>query len=332
MRGTRRIALLGATLAALLPPAAVALATKPWNRSQVLALTQALLAEVKLIKRNLARDWDRADHQSPRYVVLEDVMALHRRAVALDGLVRAGEGAEKTAPVFRRVLTAVQHARRDAAEFPAIERQRVHIDKADAALARLKDYYGPELTRLAPEASGDPSPSPVKRTPPPRVPEAPPDKTFRRRTTEPAPVAGCPRSVMHDKNLNHPTDVRIWVRPEVTGRNEVTTTVGVVMTERAGHYARGELVERRPAHVPDLPPECRIRRVVMEPLATCEFVDDDEEEDAHKCDIVRGGGLVRTLRVTAMSPGLDFDCDDEPGKDAYAEVHLNPIEVEVVCE
>ena len=89
---------------------------------------------------------------------------------------------------------------------------------------------------------------------------------------------------------------------------------------------------RRVAGLKPLPPSCQIRRVLTESLASCEFDDDDVEEDTHKCDIVHPNGLVRSVRVSALSPGLDFDCDDGPHNDAYAELSFNPIEVEVVCD
>ena len=332
MRCASKREVLGAAVVALLIAVFAAPGRGEWKESEVQALTQRLLHEVSTIKRAVARDWDREDKQSPRYVVLDDLMTLHARVVALEGLVRAGQGPEKTAPVFRRVLTAVEHARRDAADFPEVQKQRAHIEAAEEAVAALEALYGPQLARLEPAAEGEPPPPIRKRSPAPKVAAAPPGKTHRRWTTEPAGVEGCPESVMHDVSMNRGGNVRIWVYPKVTGPNEVTTTVGVIMAEIGGHDARGELVEERVVHVPDLPPGCRIRRILTESLASCEFTDDDDEEDSAKCDIVRPGGLVRSVRVSAQSPGLDFDCDDAPGQDAYAQLAFNPIEVEVVCE
>ncbi len=305
-------------------------AESEWDQAKVQALSQQLVRAVEKIKKGIAHDWDREDKQSARYVVLDDLMSLHHRTVALHGLLRAGGGRETTAPVFRRVLTGVEHARHDAASFPEVAKQRRHIEAADAALAKLEAYYAPALAELPPPREAPSPPPPVVRSPPPRVPAAP-GKTSRRRTTAPDPVSGCPQSVMHDVSMNHGGNVRIWVHPEVTGRNEVTSTVGVIMAERSGHYARGEIVERRVVSVPDLPAGCRIRRVLTESLASCEFEDDDVGDDSGKCDIVHPDGLVRSVKVSAVSRGLEFDCDDGPGNDAYAELSFNPIEVEVVC-
>ncbi|MDJ0848528.1 MAG: hypothetical protein QNK04_09140 [Myxococcota bacterium] len=320
-----------ASILLLLPALPAIPAEDGWDRRKVVAITKQLLREVEKIKMGIAHDWDRKDKESARYVVLEDVMSLHHRTVALLALVVKGGGPEATAPVFRRVLTGVEHARRDAANFPEIEKQRRHIEAADEALAKLKVYYGSALEELPPPKTAASPPPPVVRSPAPRV-AAVPGKTFRRRTTVPDPVSGCPQSVMHDVSMNHGGNVRIWVHPEVTGRNEVTSTVGVIMAERAGHFARGEIVERRVVSVPDLPAGCRIRRVLTESLASCEFEDDDVEDDSHKCDIVHPSGLVRSVKVSAVSKGLEFDCDDGPGNDAYAELSFNPIEVEVVCK
>jgi hypothetical protein len=74
-------------------------------------------------------------------VVLDDLMQLQHRAVAFRVLVSAGQGREKTEPVFRRVRTAIEHARRDAPAFPAIQRQHRHIDAAKAALDELSAFY-----------------------------------------------------------------------------------------------------------------------------------------------------------------------------------------------
>ena len=316
---------------ALLAPC-VASGQQDWNAKEVTKLTRKLSDEVRAIKTGITRDWDGADKESARYVVLDDLMALHHQVVALDALVRQGQGRKQTAPVFRRVRSAVDHARRDAALFPAIEKQRKHIEAADATLERLEAYYEVELATLPPEEAGTPPPPMERHSPSPRVAAAAPDKTFRMHTDAPDPVTGCPESVMHDVSMNHGGNVRIWVHPEVTGRNEVTSTIGVIMSETGGHYARGELIERRVSRIPDLAPNCQIRRVLSESLAACEFDDDDREEDSHKCDIVDPEGLVASLSVSAQSPGLDFDCDDAPYNDAFAELGFNPIEVEVVCD
>ena len=114
------------------------------NHKKVAALAHDVAVEAARIKANLAREWDRADKASTRYVILEDLQVLHHRAIALEGLVRSGQGRDKTEPVYRRMLTAVEHARRDSDDFPAIAAQRRHIDAAESALRKLADCYGPE--------------------------------------------------------------------------------------------------------------------------------------------------------------------------------------------
>ena len=89
----------GAVAALALAAAPVAAGQVEWNQAEVSALTQQLLQHVSKIKKGIRRDWDREDKQSARYVVLDDAMTLHHRVVALDGLVRAGQGRERTAPV-----------------------------------------------------------------------------------------------------------------------------------------------------------------------------------------------------------------------------------------
>ena len=114
------------------------------DEKRVATLVDRVAAKASRIKKNVAREWDHADKESARYVVLNDLIVLQHQAVALVGLVRAGEGRDKTEPVYRRMQSAVQHARQDADKFPAIAAQRHHIAAAEAALAELADCYGPE--------------------------------------------------------------------------------------------------------------------------------------------------------------------------------------------
>ncbi len=114
------------------------------DEKRVAVLARKVAVEASNIKKNIAREWDRADKESTRYVVLNDLMVLHHRAVALEGLVRAGQGRDKTEPVYRRMQSAVQHAREDSDRFPAIAGQRQHIAAAEAALEELADCYGAE--------------------------------------------------------------------------------------------------------------------------------------------------------------------------------------------
>ncbi len=147
MRGRAR---LSRTLVAIGAGALVAWAPGPadahehCDEKRVAVLARKIAAAASRIKNNLARDWDRLDKTSTRYIVINDLMILHHRAIALEGLVRGGEGRDKTEPVYRRMQTAVQHARVDSQNFPKIAAQRKHIDDAEAALAELADCYGPE--------------------------------------------------------------------------------------------------------------------------------------------------------------------------------------------
>ena len=112
-----------------------------WDEAEVAKLAQQLVVEVAAIKENIAGRRDEADPQSARWVVLDDLMQLQHRVVAFEGLVRAGQGRENTEPVFRRIQTAVDNARRDAPAFPEVQKQREHIDRAAAALTALSSYY-----------------------------------------------------------------------------------------------------------------------------------------------------------------------------------------------
>ena len=137
------LVMLGAcALLAWLPGSAVA--HSHCDEKRVATLVERVAAKASRIKKNIAREWDRADKTSTRYIVLNDLMTLQHQAVALEGLVRAGEGRDKTEPVFRRMQSAVQHARQDADKFPAIAEQRSLIAEAETALDELAECYGPE--------------------------------------------------------------------------------------------------------------------------------------------------------------------------------------------
>ncbi len=114
---------------------------REWDQKKVAHLVNQVLTAVSYMKKAVAAEWDRADKTSARYIVLNDLMIVHHRLVALLGLVRSGEGREKTEPVYRRVKTAVGHARRDANTFPVLEEQQSRIDAAEAALAQLAEFY-----------------------------------------------------------------------------------------------------------------------------------------------------------------------------------------------
>ncbi len=151
-RSTRRLMVLGAcALLTGLPGPATA--HQHCDEKRVAALARKVGGAASRIKDNLARDWDRADKTSTRYVVINDLMILQHRAVALEGLIRAGQGRDKTEPVYRRMLSAVEHARQDSQQFPEIAAQQKHIDTAEAALQELADCYGPPV-----EAGAEPSP------------------------------------------------------------------------------------------------------------------------------------------------------------------------------
>ncbi len=112
-----------------------------WNEAEVAKLASELAVEVASMKKNIAGRRDEADPNSARWVVLDDLMQLQHRVVAFEGLVRAGQGRDNTEPVFRRIRTAVDNARRDAPAFPDLQKQRKHIDRAQSALNALSAYY-----------------------------------------------------------------------------------------------------------------------------------------------------------------------------------------------
>ena len=112
-----------------------------WDKDKVAKLAHDLVVEVVKMKNNTAGARETADPESARWVVLNDLMQLQHRVIAFEGLVRAGQGRANTEPVFRRIRTAVANARRDAPAFPAIQKQREHIDRAEAALKELSSYY-----------------------------------------------------------------------------------------------------------------------------------------------------------------------------------------------
>jgi hypothetical protein len=112
-----------------------------WDEAEVAKLAHQLVVEVAAIKDDIAGRREEADPHSARWIVLDDLMQLQHRTVAFEGLVRAGQGRDNTEPVFRRIQTAVDHARRDAPAFPDVQKQRKHIDRAESALKMLSSYY-----------------------------------------------------------------------------------------------------------------------------------------------------------------------------------------------
>ena len=79
---------------------------------------------------------------SVREVVFRDLSEIQRRAVALHGLVRAGEGYEQTLPLYRHLRSDIENAREDAKHFPEIAQQQAHLDAAREAIRSLDAYYG----------------------------------------------------------------------------------------------------------------------------------------------------------------------------------------------
>ena len=79
---------------------------------------------------------------SVREVVFRDLSEIQRRAVALHGLVRAGEGYEQTLPLYRHLRSDIENAAADAKQFPEIAAQQDHIDAARKAIKSLDAYYG----------------------------------------------------------------------------------------------------------------------------------------------------------------------------------------------
>jgi hypothetical protein len=113
----------------------------PWDQQKVIRLTRDLTLQASKVKDGIRSEYDIADKESARYFVLHDVMDIHHRSIALLGLLRAGKGREESEPLFRRIQSLVEHAQRDMQRFPEIEKQRKHIDAADAKLAELAAYY-----------------------------------------------------------------------------------------------------------------------------------------------------------------------------------------------
>jgi hypothetical protein len=64
------------------------------------------------------------------------------RGVALATAVGAGQERDLTEPIFRRLMSGVQHAREDAQRFPEIEAVRSYVEKAEALLREMAVYYG----------------------------------------------------------------------------------------------------------------------------------------------------------------------------------------------
>jgi hypothetical protein len=144
MHSTRRFTIIWASCFALLSVVVAAPGfAEPvaWNEAKVAKLASQLVFEVSKIKDNIAGRRDEADPNSARWVVLDDLMQLQHRVVAFEGLVRAGQGRDNTEPVFRRIRTAVDNARRDAPAFPELQKQREHIDRAQYALNALSVFY-----------------------------------------------------------------------------------------------------------------------------------------------------------------------------------------------
>jgi len=113
-----------------------------WDKAEVAKLADQLVVEVRAIKNNIAGRRDEADPHSARWIVLDDLMQLQERAVAYEGLVRAGEERAETEPVYRRIVTAVDNARRDAPGFPEIQQQHERLERVAAVLKALSGYYG----------------------------------------------------------------------------------------------------------------------------------------------------------------------------------------------
>jgi negative regulator of replication initiation len=160
---------LAAVLAFAIPVAATAV---EWDQKQVAALADQLTRDVAKIKDGIARDWEQSDKHSARYVVLDDLMTLQHRVVALQTLLGAGEGREQSAPVYRRVLILVSQARQDAAAFPEVAAQKQHIEAAHKTLAKLSAYYAPVPVLLPPPPEPQPPDAPEASLPPPEAERA----------------------------------------------------------------------------------------------------------------------------------------------------------------
>ena len=114
---------------------------KEWDQKRVAALANMLASEVLAMKQNISKARETADPDSPRWVILDDLMQLQHRVVALVAMVNSGQGRDKTEPIYRRVKSAVENARQDAPAYPAVRREQRHIDAANTALRKLSEFY-----------------------------------------------------------------------------------------------------------------------------------------------------------------------------------------------
>ena len=138
-------------VAILLMPGAAALADSEraeWDQDAVSKGLDRVVKAASNIRMGLFRgasDEEKAPDRettSVREVVFRDLSEIQRRAVALQGLVRAGEGYEQTLPLYRHLRSDIENAAADAKQFPEIATQQVHIDAARKAIDSLDAYYG----------------------------------------------------------------------------------------------------------------------------------------------------------------------------------------------
>ena len=68
---------------------------KPWDQKRVGALAGMLASEILNMKKAIANARETADPESARWIVLDDLMQLQHRVVALVAMVNSGQGREK---------------------------------------------------------------------------------------------------------------------------------------------------------------------------------------------------------------------------------------------
>lgn len=147
---SRRISLVF-VVAALLALGAPALADHhmtEWDQDAIAKDLDRLVKSASNIRMGLFRGAD-AEEKDPeretpsvREVVFRDLSEIQRRAVALEGLVRGGQGYEATLPLYRHLRSDIANAKADAEHFPEIAKQQRHIDDAQKAIDDLDGYYG----------------------------------------------------------------------------------------------------------------------------------------------------------------------------------------------
>lgn len=116
--------------------------TTDWDQKVAVREVNQLVKHAAKVKAGIAREYDREDKTSYRYIVLRDVMEIHHLAVNLQSGLRSGQGRDETRHIYDRLQRAIEQAQKDMVQFPAIAAQQADIDRADASLETLSAMYG----------------------------------------------------------------------------------------------------------------------------------------------------------------------------------------------